>query len=588
MKLYKTFSILLASVLLITSCELLVPKDDNHSTFDRVYREPAYAEGLLLRAFTYIPTNDYRWDEVATDDAVSNDKLNSFTRIAKGEWSALYDPQNLWDNSNRSIQYINQFLSIVDSVPWKLTNMEQNGLFIRRLKGEAYALRGLFKYYLLRNHGGFSTGGELLGTPIYEKFLETQQDFATPRASFVDCVNSAYADFAEALKYLPMDYGNVATLAALPAGFPEVTDVNNYNTVNGDFSRQRISARITMAVRSRLALLAASTAFNTTNDLLLWESAANYAATILTNLGGIAGLDPKGHTFYIKAQVDDANLASGDLKDLKEIIWRRPIYTDRARETTNFPPSLFGSGRMNPSQNLIDVFPMANGYPITDALSLYKPWVPYKNRDPRLALYIITDSSTYKSQIIYTRAGGGDNTVDAIPTSTRTGYYMKKLLREEANPSTTTPSDQQHYNTHIRYTEIFLNYAEAANEAWGPDGTGPNATFTARQVIRAIRGRAGIPTADPYLATITTKDAMRTLIRTERRIELCFESFRFWDLRRWKEDLTVPVRGVRINGTTYDYFTVEERAFDNSYMHYGPIPDKEVIKFNLVQNNGWN
>jgi hypothetical protein len=588
MKLYKTFSILLASVLLITSCELLVPKDDNHSTFDRVYREPAYAEGLLLRAFTYIPTNDYRWDEVATDDAVSNDKLNSFTRIAKGEWSALYDPQNLWDNSNRSIQYINQFLSIVDSVPWKLTNMEQNGLFIRRLKGEAYALRGLFKYYLLRNHGGFSTGGELLGTPIYEKFLETQQDFATPRASFVDCVNSAYADFTEALKYLPMDYGNVATLAALPAGFPEVTDVNNYNTVNGDFSRQRISARITMAVRSRLALLAASTAFNTTNDLLLWESAANYAATILTNLGGIAGLDPKGHTFYIKAQVDDANLASGDLKDLKEIIWRRPIYTDRARETTNFPPSLFGSGRMNPSQNLIDVFPMANGYPITDALSLYKPWVPYKNRDPRLALYIITDSSTYKSQIIYTRAGGGDNTVDAIPTSTRTGYYMKKLLREEANPSTTTPSDQQHYNTHIRYTEIFLNYAEAANEAWGPDGTGPNATFTARQVIRAIRGRAGIPTADPYLATITTKDAMRTLIRTERRIELCFESFRFWDLRRWKEDLTVPVRGVRINGTTYDYFTVEERAFDNSYMHYGPIPDKEVIKFNLVQNNGWN
>jgi hypothetical protein len=588
MKLYKTFSILLASVLLITSCELLVPKDDNHSTFDRVYREPAYAEGLLLREFTYIPTNDYRWDEVATDDAVSNDKLNSFTRIAKGEWSALYDPQNLWDNSNRSIQYINQFLSIVDSVPWKLTNMEQNGLFIRRLKGEAYALRGLFKYYLLRNHGGFSTGGELLGTPIYEKFLETQQDFATPRASFVDCVNSAYADFAEALKYLPMDYGNVATLAALPAGFPEVTDVNNYNTVNGDFSRQRISARITMAVRSRLALLAASTAFNTTNDLLLWESAANYAATILTNLGGIAGLDPKGHTFYIKAQVDDANLASGDLKDLKEIIWRRPIYTDRARETTNFPPSLFGSGRMNPSQNLVDVFPMANGYPITDALSLYKPWAPYKNRDPRLALYIITDSSTYKSQIIYTRAGGGDNTVDAIPTSTRTGYYMKKLLREEANPSTTTPSDQQHYNTHIRYTEIFLNYAEAANEAWGPDGTGPNATFTARQVIRAIRGRAGIPTADPYLATITTKDAMRTLIRTERRIELCFESFRFWDLRRWKEDLTVPVRGVRINGTTYDYFTVEERAFDNSYMHYGPIPDKEVIKFNLVQNNGWN
>jgi hypothetical protein len=428
----------------------------------------------------------------------------------------------------------------------------------------------------------------LLGTPIYDKFLETQEDFATPRATFNDCLNSAYADFALALTYLPMDYGNAANLAAVPAGFPEVTDVNNYNTVMGDFSRQRISARVTLALRSRLALLAASPSFNATNDVVLWETAANYAGALLTNIGGIAGLDPNGHKFYLSAQVTDADLAAGDLKDLKEIIWRRPIYTDRARETTNFPPSLFGSGRMNPTQNLVDCFPMANGYPITDPLSLFKPISPYKGRDPRLALYIITDSSIYKSQLIYTRTGGGDNSVDAIPTSTRTGYYMKKLLREDANPSPTTPSDQKHYNTHIRYTEIFLNYAEAANEAWGPDGTGPSATFTARQVIRAIRGRAGIPSADPYLATITTKDAMRTLIRNERRIELCFESFRFWDLRRWKEDLTVPARGVRINGTTYDYFTVEERDFDNSYMHYGPIPDKEVIKFNLVQNNGWN
>ncbi|MGB4293750.1 MAG: RagB/SusD family nutrient uptake outer membrane protein, partial [Bacteroidales bacterium] len=67
----------------------------------------------------------------------------------------------------------------------------------------------------------------------------------------------------------------------------------------------------------------------------------------------------------------------------------------------------------------------------------------------------------------------------------------------------------------------------------------------------------------------------------------CFESFRFWDLRRWKEDLTVPVRGVRIDGTNFNYFTVEERAYDNSYMHYGPVPYSEVIKYNLIQNNGW-
>ena len=588
MKLYKTLSLLLLSVFIFSACELLVPEDDNHSTLDRVYDEPGFAEGLLLRAFTYIPTNDYRWDEVATDDAVSNDKLSTFSRIARGEWSALYDPQSVWDNSNRAIIYIDQFLSIVDNIPWKLTNMEQNELFIRRLKGESYALRGMFKYYLLRNHGGFSTDGQALGTPIYNEFPDTEEAFGKPRATFSECVASAYADFNEALNYLPMDYGDAASLAVLPAGFPEVTNVNNYNTVFGNNSRQRISGRVTRAMRARLALLAASPAFNTTEDPTLWETAANYAAEVINVVGGISGLDSKGHTFYIKAQVDDAKLNSGNNADINEIIWRRPTFSDRARETTNFPPSLFGSGRINPTQNLVDAFPMANGYPINHPSSGFKPATPYTSRDPRLSLYIIYSGSTFKSTVINTGTGGGDNAVDAIQTSTRTGYYLKKLLREDVNANPSSASNQDHYNTHIRYTEIFLDYAEAANEAWGPNGTGPNAAYSARQVIRAIRGRAGIPAADPYLASITTKEAMRTLIRNERRLELCFEGFRFWDLRRWKEDLTVPAMGVRIDGTSYNYFTVEERAFDNSYMHYGPIPDKEVIKFNLVQNKGWN
>jgi len=81
---------------------------------------------------------------------------------------------------------------------------------------------------------------------------------------------------------------------------------------------------------------------------------------------------------------------------------------------------------------------------------------------------------------------------------------------------------------------------------------------------------------------------MRTLIRNERRLELCFEGFRFWDLRRWKENLTIPAKGVKIDGSTYTYFTVEERAYNNEFMHYGPIPDREVIKFSFIQNKGWN
>ena len=136
-------------------------------------------------------------------------------------------------------------------------------------------------------------------------------------------------------------------------------------------------------------------------------------------------------------------------------------------------------------------------------------------------------------------------------------------------------------------TEIYLNFAEAANEAWGPTGTGSFA-FSAKDVIGAIRKRAGIKQPDAYLASISDKEQMRGLIRNERRLELCFEGFRFWDLRRWKADLTEPANGVLINGSEFTVFKVEDRAFNNEYMHYGPIPFNEVLKFNLVQNNGWN
>lgn len=587
MSIYKRLSLLLLLGVVLPGCSLFEPEDDNHSTLQRVYEDPSFAEGLLIRAYTLIPTNDYRWDEVATDDAVTNDQLNSFTRMATGEWSSLYNPQNLWDNCNKAILYINHFLDVVDEVPFKWTDDEFNELFVRRLKGEAYGLRGMFKYFLLRNHAGVGANGELLGVPEYNEFITTQQDFSKPRQTFAESVSSAYADLDQALQYLSSDYGDVDTSAGLPSGFDEGTNIDSYNTVFGDFSQQRISGRHVMAIKARLALLAASPAFNPDNDPKLWEDAANFTAVLLDDIGGTAGLDPMGHLFYLKAQVDKAVLNSGDKKDLPEILWRRPIYTNRSREQNNFPPSLYGEGSINPTQNLVDAFPMANGYPISDAGSGYDPANPYAGRDPRLSLYIVYDGSKLKGTTIDTSVGGGDDGLNTLTNSTRTGYYLKKLLREDVNVNPSSPGDQKHYNTHIRYTELFLNYAEAANEAWGPDAAGSHA-YTARDVIAAIRNRAGIEQPDNYLAAQADKTGMRELIRNERRIELCFEGFRFWDLRRWDEDLTVPARGVRIENGTYTYFDVEQRKYDNAYMQYGPIPYNEIIKFDLVQNKGWN
>lgn len=570
---------------LFGSCEeMLEPENDNHSTVDRIYSDPAFGEGLLMNAYIKLPTNGLSFNDVATDDAVSNDKLNSYLRMATGQWSAIYNPVNQWDNCNSAILYLNEFIGIIDTVAWKWTSDELNSMYARRFKGEAYALRGLFQYHLLTTVGGIGSDNKLLGIPLYDQFQKVNDNFNVSRATFAESVARIYADLDKALEYLTMDdYVDIAAGGQLPAGF-EGANVANYNSVFGLRANQRISGRIVKALKARVALLAASPAF-ASDDANLWATAANYAGSAINGIGGIAGLDPNGHKFYTASLIDAIVLSSN--KDQKEMIWRRAIATTNSREQDQFPPSLFGNGRVNPTQNLVDAFPAVNGYPISDPLSNYNPANPYANRDPRLAMYIVYNGNTLAGKTIKTGLGGGTDARDSIQTSTRTGYYLKKLLREDVNVNPVSPSTKKHYEVHMRATELFLIYAEAANEAWGPDGKGTFA-FSAREVIAAIRKRAGITQPDNYMASISSKEAMRNLIRNERRLELCFEGFRFWDLRRWKANLNETAKGVNINKTSFSVIDVEPRLYNNEYMHYGPVPEREFLKYNsLVQNKGW-
>ena len=159
-------------------------------------------------------------------------------------------------------------------------------------------------------------------------------------------------------------------------------------------------------------------------------------------------------------------------------------------------------------------------------------------------------------------------------------------MTANCNPSSTSKVTK--YSCKARFTEFFLDYAEAANEAWGPKNPGTHA-YSAYDVIKAIRHRAGL-TDDTYLDECAGDQAkMRELIRNERRLELCFEGFRFWDLRRWNQlDKLTSVQGIDWNNDTFTILpNVEERHFD-SYMNYGYIPYSEALKYsNLHQNKGW-
>lgn len=587
----KKLLVLLAIGIVLGSCKKnLSPLDDNHRTLEDIYPDAGYAEGVLLNAYTRLPTNSWSFTEVATDDAVTNDKFSPLLNMATGSWSAVYNPVEQWNNSYSAIMYINLFLREVDSVNWApMSGANVRRLYSDRFKGEAYGLRALFMYYLLQAHGGPGAGGELLGVPIITEALEPGSNFSAPRNTFDQCMQQIYADLTEAEKYLPLDYQfqDITDPSLLPAKYSGIP-VGDYNRVFGRYARQRLSGRILKAIKARAALLAASPAFNPQSTQAKWEAAANYAGEVLALNGGISGLDPQGGLFYTATNVNKLNItpSSGSPIDQNEMLWRGSIGNSASLEIANYPPTLFGNGRVNPTQNLVDAFPMKNGYPISDPASLYDPAHPYDNRDPRLKNYIVVNGSTMKSSTILTKIDNPTNdAVDLLPTSTRTGYYLRKLLNESVNANPSSTSSQKHYPVHIRYTEIYLIYAEAANEAWGPDGTGTFG-FSARDVIRAIRKRAGIAQPDDYLTSITSQDEMRQLIRNERRLELSFEGFRFWDLRRWKAPITEQAKGIIINNNTYTIRPIENRQYAN-YMYYGPIPLLELSKAGLQQNQGW-
>lgn len=591
----KNIALLIALTLLLTSCEdLFEPSLENQPGLESMYNQPSFAQGILANAYILLPYSSTPNSDVATDDAVSNDIENSYRTMATGSWTDADNPMSQWQGRKNAILYINLFLDNTDLVEWANDDVIST-MFNDRVKGEAYALRALHMYHLLLAHGGWTDDGELLGVPIVKEPESATTDFNQPRNTFQECVDEIFSDVELAMELLPYDYGDISN-AEIPQKYIDlgVTNASDYNRVNGNHMRGRITGRIVDAIRVQTALLAASPAYNE-GTTTTWEDAANYAAAALDKINGISGLDPKGHTWYANVAEIEA-LASGVVPP--EIIWRGDIGQSLTLEAENFPPSLYGDGRVNPTQNLVDAFPMENGYPITESAGNYDPDDPYANRDPRLNQYIVVNGSVQgpDSSVIITGTYGDNN--DALNResglSTRTGYYMRKLLRYDCNPNPQFNTEQKHYTARIRYTELFLAYAEAANEAWGPQGTGTSG-YSAYDVIKAIRERAGVGTSnnDAYLESIRgDQNAMRELIRNERRLELCFENHRFWDLRRWKvPNLNETAMGIRIEESggnlTFAPLNVEERDYKD-YMYYGPIPQGEVQKWSeLKQNAGW-
>ena len=586
-------SVVLMGVALASCDDLFEPAQENLKDVSSMYGDASYAQGILGNAYILLPYSNSPQTDLATDDAVSNDQTNSYLQMATGAWSSQNDPTSQWKNRLNAIQYVNIMVANAEKVAWS-TDEGLQRLFSDLFKGDAYGMRALQMFYLLRAHAGMVDGvNEMMGVPILREFQEAGADFNQPRATFRACIDSIMVDIDRALELLPYEYEDVTDDNAVPEKYKRYyISAGKYTRAFGYHQKCKINGMILRALRAQVALFAASPAYAQYSGVTM-EQAARYAAELINT----KEMPADGYKWFANT-TEIGGLNKG--YNSSESIWQTNVSERHSLEGDFYPPSINGLGRCNPSQNLVDAFPMTNGYPITDSRSGYNPQAPYADRDARLAAYILYDGQAIGSGNTTIITGTyGDNNVNGlnytVGYSTRTGYYMRKLLRPDVNLNPSNITNQKSYDARIRWTEMFLDYAEAANEAVGPTAAVAGSKWTAKSVIKSLRERAGICAGvdDPYLDECAqSKEKMRELIRNERRLELCFENHRFYDLRRWQVDLNKlneTVKGAEISAPNAGFKTidVEQRNY-KQHQFFGPIPYSEILKYDaLQQNSGW-
>ncbi|MGZ5254783.1 MAG: RagB/SusD family nutrient uptake outer membrane protein, partial [Flavitalea sp.] len=110
--------------------------------------------------------------------------------------------------------------------------------------------------------------------------------------------------------------------------------------------------------------------------------------------------------------------------------------------------------------------------------------------------------------------------------------------------------------TPMRFADVLLMAAEAANELGGAENVADAVKWV--NMVRA-RARGTSTTVLPDVA-FTTKEALREIIKKERRAELAMEGDRFFDLVRWGD--AAAVLGSLGYQNKHRYFPIPQAAID--------------------------
>lgn len=491
--------------------------------------------------------------------------------------------EDKWMFNYQSIRSAFLYIDKIDMVK------DGDAAIIKKRKAEARAFVAAKQYENFKRYGG------LAWVPEYTKLSQT---YSTERLTIAQSVDSLVNLLNKAIPDLPVktegaEFGRINKIAAMALkartllwGASPLFNPSDNQSYFPSFSRQDLIKYPTYdKERWKLAAEAA--------DATLTEALANGYKLIKNGDAGVSSFKEayKASVYYFP----------NDPIRNTEIIWgTRLAQTYNETEWGRYyriPWGRMGTGlllsvgcNVIPTQNFVDMYEMKDGS--DQPATLYNSTTPYENLDARFYGsmfyhgYKLEGVAKPTIDISFRSATDkGANRPESVDNCS--GYYYSKFLKDQE--ITGELSFHNCFWPYIRLAEIYLMAAEAWNE-YDPNGHKQHI----RDMINAVRNRAGQPNIETIAGFQDTQEYMRERIKRERAVELAFEEHRYFDLKRWKMGdgyIGGQMTGLDVTGTANNpTFTRkplgEPRFFSNKFYLY-PFPLEEIQKSKLIQNPGW-
>lgn len=472
------------------------------------------------------------WPELGdglTDNESQRNQLNSFNSgVLSGQDAFVV---NTWSNEYKAIARVNTILEHLENLPKDILSEGQKNKFL----GECLFMRACRYADLV------SLWGDV---PYVTEVIDIDEAFKIGRTDKNIIIKATYDDFDRAASLLDVNTGMV----------------------------QRATKGAAYAMKARFALNnkdwnVVVDATKACMELEVYKLYPNYAELFLTTT-----------------------------HNTEESIFSLPRSVANGVQLEGFQFTTRNAGGwavQTPTWDLLASYTCTDGLPI-DESPLFDPHDPFKNRDPRCIETIVPFNTRFLGftyaphpdslEVINYSTGkkqiNNDNRANAQYASFN-ALVWKKGIDETwlLNGGYVDPD-----KIVIRYADVLLMYAEAKIELNEID----QSVLDAINMVRSRAYGVNINDINNYPSvTETDQKKLRSIIRTERRVEFAKEGLRYMDLVRWK--LNEKVMNLKNYGILYPAELLRENVTDKGYWFWGMVPDIDengIADFSKLEKAG--